>query len=509
MSNYVFQLHQQPNETQDHEKNHEQQQQTVEHSSDNSNGNGFISQQTDITEQPSLPSSSSADRQAQGHTESGYQTRLASFAAPQNRQQVNPDLNGKLGYVKLDREAQQNHLAHHQAQHHLQFQEFVSGKEGSTTPMSQMMQTTIPPIENQQTQVSLQDGNENNGYQASQQQQTSDDSKVNFEQNQPESVPMMVNDQPVQVPIIDQQSLIPDPNQEQQSYQFISNDDGPKQQQSQQSQPAGVFQVYQAYYAPRDHKPLPGYVRLSIDEFNELFRDAEIQYVDKNSNGLISGQNLVLHPLAKNESSSSSSSDSYSDSDSSYGRQLSATDMMKAASSENHSILIDRRSIPDGASISDRNSTDSNQNGSSSTAEVKSRLGQAVKKIISIKNSRHLVKQVRVPKTFRNGKTRARLAPDGSSNGKLSTEPSATTTTSVSPVSTTNLSASKSSPVSKSSEQKDVKAQQSAPSVGSVKPIKKKLEASKKLRQDANHNKDSGEKSSLGLETSNGKKSNP
>jgi hypothetical protein len=41
----------------------------------------------------------------------------------------------------------------------------------------------------------------------------------------------------------------------------------------------GDQQLYHAYYAPADHKPPPGYVRLSVDEFNELFKDADIQYV--------------------------------------------------------------------------------------------------------------------------------------------------------------------------------------------------------------------------------------
>ncbi|XP_076336804.1 uncharacterized protein LOC143239532 [Tachypleus tridentatus] len=39
-------------------------------------------------------------------------------------------------------------------------------------------------------------------------------------------------------------------------------------------------QVFHAYYAPADHKAPPGYVKLSIEEFNKRFKDADIQYVD-------------------------------------------------------------------------------------------------------------------------------------------------------------------------------------------------------------------------------------
>ncbi|XP_077557858.1 uncharacterized protein LOC144173236 [Haemaphysalis longicornis] len=38
-------------------------------------------------------------------------------------------------------------------------------------------------------------------------------------------------------------------------------------------------QLYHAYYAPAQHKPPPGYVRMTVEEFNKLFKDAEIQFI--------------------------------------------------------------------------------------------------------------------------------------------------------------------------------------------------------------------------------------
>ncbi|CAN8005898.1 unnamed protein product [Ixodes hexagonus] len=42
-------------------------------------------------------------------------------------------------------------------------------------------------------------------------------------------------------------------------------------------------QLYHAYYAPAQHKPPPGYVRMTVDEFNKLFKDAEIQFIGSES----------------------------------------------------------------------------------------------------------------------------------------------------------------------------------------------------------------------------------
>ncbi|XP_037507219.1 uncharacterized protein LOC119383242 [Rhipicephalus sanguineus] len=42
-------------------------------------------------------------------------------------------------------------------------------------------------------------------------------------------------------------------------------------------------QLYHAYYAPAQHKPPPGYVRMTVEEFNRLFKDAEIQFIGSES----------------------------------------------------------------------------------------------------------------------------------------------------------------------------------------------------------------------------------
>lgn len=41
----------------------------------------------------------------------------------------------------------------------------------------------------------------------------------------------------------------------------------------------GNAQLYHAYYAPAHHDPPPGYIRMTVDEFNKLFKDAEIQFI--------------------------------------------------------------------------------------------------------------------------------------------------------------------------------------------------------------------------------------
>lgn len=43
----------------------------------------------------------------------------------------------------------------------------------------------------------------------------------------------------------------------------------------------GKKQFFHAYYAPADHIAPPGYVRMTVQEFNSLFKNAEIRYVDK------------------------------------------------------------------------------------------------------------------------------------------------------------------------------------------------------------------------------------
>lgn len=42
----------------------------------------------------------------------------------------------------------------------------------------------------------------------------------------------------------------------------------------------GEKQFFHAYYAPADHSPPPGYVRMAVQEFKDLFRNADIRYVD-------------------------------------------------------------------------------------------------------------------------------------------------------------------------------------------------------------------------------------
>lgn len=76
-------------------------------------------------------------------------------------------------------------------------------------------------------------------------------------------------------------------------------------------------QLFHAYYAPADHKPPPGYVRLSVDEFNKMFKDADIHYVnnpDGNSKDVkdSSTSSQTSSPLASVSSSSISSSTSSS-----------------------------------------------------------------------------------------------------------------------------------------------------------------------------------------------------
>lgn len=366
-------------------------------------------QQHQYTDQMSTPANEQQPQQARD----GYMSTSSYGAgaqlnhhsqAPSNanyEQQQQFDSNpqsptiGQYSYVKLDRDRQQNHLEQHQAQHQAQIAEIMNSQQPqqeqqykTTTPMTL---TTLAVAIEQQEATQAQQEQEQQG--AQQQQQVNSDNSNAYTteqvqsrpsvQSQPES--LLVNESPMQVPILDQQSLIADSNQE--SGDEISDDDGAKQRQ--QSQPAGVYQVYQAYYAPKDHKPLPGYVRLSLDEFNELFRDAEIQYVDRNLNGLTGQQNLLLQTPQQQQQIAPTNG---------YEQMSNANDHMKASSSDVQSILVD------GRSISERRSSNSNATqpliepktiSKIMSSDRKSKLGQAVKKIISIRNSRQLAKQMK------------------------------------------------------------------------------------------------------------------
>ena len=301
--------------------------------------------------------------------------------------QTQPPTVGPYTYMKLDRERQQNHLVEHQAQHQAQLADLISSQQPyqTTTPMTMTTLAAIEQQENseqQRQQVEQQQEQQQQQQQQQQHQQMQQGTGYVIEQGQsqpsvqspPDS--MLVNESPIQVPISDQQSLLADPNQE--SNEQFSEDDGAKQRQ--RPQPAGVYQVYQAYYAPKDHKPLPGYVRLSLEEFNELFRDAEIQYVDRNVNGLV--QPGLLSPMGGQHQGESVNP---------YEQPSQAGEMMKVSASESQSILVD------GRSISERRS--SNSSSLSSESKIKPdrmlKLGQAVKKIISIRNSRQFAKQTK------------------------------------------------------------------------------------------------------------------
>lgn len=296
-----------------------------------------------------------------------HQSRYAQQQAD-NSQQYN--------YIKLDQSRQQTHLAKQQAQHQANLADLLNSNQGyqTTTPMSL---TTLAAIEEQQE--TLQQTRQQPDQPEVQQQQqqalpvADSASYTGQEQVQQQTTgpneSMLVNESPLQVPISDQQSLIPDQNQDSNN-EFVSSDDATASRQL--AQPAAVYQVYQAYYAPKDHKPLPGYVRLSLDEFNELFRDAEIQYVDRNLNKQLD-QNPMQHQRQEESSSTN------------YEPQASV-DMMKAAGSESHSILIDRRSISDSHNRSQPVELDSTSLRKGNNR--KSKLGQAVRKIISIRTSR-------------------------------------------------------------------------------------------------------------------------
>lgn len=303
----------------------------------------------------------------------GQQSRFAQASGPQ-----------QYNYVKLDQDRQQNHLAKQQAQHQANLVDLLNSQQSypTTTPMSV---TTMTAIEQQQGVAQPNSPQQQEHHQEHQQGIPISDTNSYSVQEQsassdngpPSPDTMLINEAPVQMPISDQQSLIPDQHQD--SINSFSSDDASSYKQGQHSQPPAVYQVYQAYYAPKDHKPLPGYVRLSLDEFNELFRDAEIQYVDRNLNlpTVQENGNQVNQPV---------------ESGTNYEQQSSSSDMMKASGSETHSILIDRRSIADGR-MSNSSAIVKPHSDNRNGLGKKSKLSQAVKKIISIRNSRQVLKE--------------------------------------------------------------------------------------------------------------------
>lgn len=52
-------------------------------------------------------------------------------------------------------------------------------------------------------------------------------------------------------------------------------------------------QFFHAYYAPSDHEPPKGYLKMTTDEFQKLFKDAEIQYVQRSEDDGISRSHQV------------------------------------------------------------------------------------------------------------------------------------------------------------------------------------------------------------------------
>lgn len=289
---------------------------------------------------------------------------------------------GAFNYVKLDRDAQQEHLAQRQAQHKAHLAEILNNNNNNRDSYTTAIPlTTLSTVQSeydrdQQNQEQVKNSNTHdsnitgdNGYSSGRHEQSTE--PISQAVTQPDA--SIIQENPIQVPILDKQSLIPDAN----SYQ-IADDDVSKVQN--QAQPV-VYQVYQAYYAPKDHRPLPGYVRLSIDEFNDLFRDAEIQYVDRNTNGRSRAPIAALANLTAYESPSGIAKEDLHP----YSSQSGASDPVKAAASEisQQTIVIDRRSIGD--SQPTKNHTEPKE-----SSKTQTRLGQTIRKIISIRNSRQL-----------------------------------------------------------------------------------------------------------------------
>lgn len=328
-----------------------------------------------------------------------------------------PRTTSKYSYVRLDSDRQSTHLAQQQAMRQAQLAELrnspaSTGYTQTTTPMSitnpaDSDRSDIVQQQQQEQQQQEQEQEEksptattignNNGYMVEQVQ-----SRPSV-QSPPDS--MLINDDlpPMQMPISDQQSLIPTDfghhHQESNGGQFSNDDDRARQQQtdSKQQPPTAVYQVYQAYYAPKDHKPLPGYVRLSLDEFNELFSDAEIQYVDKNMNGL---QNSMI-ASGNSQQTGPNNQEAYEQQQQQQAGM--SNEMMKGAASE-QSIVVDRRSIGTGARVtnsSDVRLANDNDGSTDFKSNKKHKQGeQGVKKIISIRNSRLVAKQLQQAKSI-------------------------------------------------------------------------------------------------------------
>jgi hypothetical protein len=307
-----------------------------------------------------------------------------------------------FGYAKLDRDQQQQHLDQQRAQHQAQLAELANSRQQQAE--EQQYQTTTPSVslttaseQQQQQELAAEQRAEQEARQEQQQQQ---------QQAQHDS--LLINpDAPIQMPVLEQQSLIHDQGGHESA--VLTSTDDAKAGHHQGQQPAAIYQVYQAYYAPKDHKPLPGYIRLSLDEFNELFKDAEIQFVDKNLNGLAAnlmggggGQQQVqqghMVATAGNEQQTTGA----------YEAGAQHQDHMRASGSELQSIVVDRRSI---GVAERRSSLSATANGTATATAADSsttidnklsavtdkklrQLGRAaVKKIISIRNSRQAAKQ--------------------------------------------------------------------------------------------------------------------
>lgn len=157
-----------------------------------------------------------------------------------------------LGYTQVNRDQAQEHLAKHQAEHQAQLARLMAAQQQQTNaPQYQ----TKPPHETAATLEQINNENSNlqqnqhrhekqqEHHQHHQQQQGYDEHQ---KQQRTNDEGMVVNENPIQVPIQDQQSLIPD-NPGGGNHEFgVAADDAARQKQ----EPA-VYSVYQAYYAPK------------------------------------------------------------------------------------------------------------------------------------------------------------------------------------------------------------------------------------------------------------------
>lgn len=382
-----------------------------------------------------------------------------NFAGQQQEYDQSRQQPARYNYVKLDHDRQQSHLAQQQAQRQAEQQQLYQ----TTTPMSlTTLASADAQLQQQQRQTDasqIQQQQGSNDY-------TGQDQSLPSVQSSPES--MLINESPMGMPILDQQSLISDPNQD--SNQELSSDDGAKQ-----SQPAAVYQVYQAYYAPKDHKPLPGYVRLSLEEFNELFRDAEIQYVDKNNlNGMAAEANRQHHHHQQGNQNGAGGPEMQHAYELQSGGQ---NDQMKASASENQqSIVVDRRSITSERRSS--NGTELENSEKRPAAERKLKFGGAVKKIISIRNSRQAARQQLLKSTILKHKVQQPKKSNIATAGD-------TLTTISSPVSASASAASNNHPTTKQQQQQpNVVSTASSIAQNQQKSINNKQQSTNKRKSD-------------------------